>query len=110
MQGEIPKSDWKHFKKLHELALERLCEQTLNAVCKISKDSTRTHHERYQAVFGTIQENDKKIESGFDMLSRSRMIDHLAVMKSLDLIEETEIAKFTQETRDRLDLYLSIDA
>ena len=51
-----------------------------------------------------MQTYDKKIESAFNMLSRSRMMIHLATMRSLNLVEDTELETFTQETKDELKL------
>ena len=108
MSDKIPESDWKRFKKLRDLALERLCERALTAVTEIASDGSATQHERYLKVYRKIQTYDKQIASAFDGLSRSRAMMQLATIQSLKLVDDTELEAFTQETRDTLKLFASI--
>ena len=108
MNDKIAKSDWKHFTKIRELALERLCKRALEDVVDTASDSSTSQHERYLAIYRKIRDYDKQIESAFDGLSRSRMIMQLAIMQRLNLMEEPELEAFTQETRDHLESLASI--
>jgi len=108
MRDEIPKSDWKHFKIIRELALQRFCERALNELTEIAADESASQHGRYVEVYRKIQTCDEKIAAAFDNLSRSRMMVQLATIQSLDLIEDAELESFTQETRDKLKLFASI--
>jgi len=47
MMNQIKESDWKIFKKLRPLALERYCESLFEDVYKIIHNETGSAHERY---------------------------------------------------------------
>jgi hypothetical protein len=55
MTRQIPESDWKIFRQLHPVALERFCERTLSEVGRLASDTGKSAHERYLAVFRLIQ-------------------------------------------------------
>lgn len=104
MANNSSKSDWKHFKHVREIALERLCERALANMTDIASDSSTTFHDRFLQVYRTINECNEQIMAAFDMHSRSRMMVQLAIMQSLNLMEESEIQEFTQQVRDQLEL------
>jgi hypothetical protein len=43
---DITGSDWRIFKGLRKIALERFCERVLGEIAGISSDTTKTKHER----------------------------------------------------------------
>lgn len=100
MSNNIQQSDWKHFKTVREQALQRLCERALDYLVNIASDSSSTCHERYLDVYRRIQEYDKQIAYGFNDLSRSKMLQQIAIARTLDLIDDDQMGKFTQETQD----------
>lgn len=101
-------ADWKHFKYVRELALQRLCERALNDMVETASNSSVSHHERYLAVYRKIKDYDKQIASAFNILSRSRMLMQLVGMYRLNLIEESEVDGFSAETIDQLKRMASI--
>ena len=44
---DIKESDWKVFKPLREIALERFCERVLDEVARINLDTGTSKHQRY---------------------------------------------------------------
>jgi hypothetical protein len=99
MSSDLPESDWKAFRKLREVALERFCERILAEVGRITSDAKRTSHARYLTAFELIQERDDQIALAFNNPRRSVAISQLATMMSLDLISHQELRSFTPRTQ-----------
>jgi uncharacterized protein (UPF0262 family) len=95
----IAEPDWKKFRKLREVALQRLCEQILRETVAAATRDDQSSHERYLAVFRLIKERDKDIAFCFNGLSRSRALLQLAGMRRLGLITEGEVAQFSEATQ-----------
>lgn len=99
MAGDLPESDWKAFRKLREVALERLCERILAEISRVSSDTKRSTHARYLAIYELIQERNDQIARAFDNPRRSAAVAQLAAMMSLDLITKEELQGFTLRTQ-----------
>lgn len=102
MTREVPEADWRVFRKLREEALERLSEQILDEVARICADRTRGAHERYLEVFQLLRDRDRAMAGAFDYLSRSRMVQHLAAMKALGLVDTSDLSGMSRETQERV--------
>ena len=100
MTRNIPESDWKLFRQLHSIALDRFCEQVLAEIAQIVGDTKTTPHERYLKIFKVVEQRDRTIGDAFNDLRRSTAITRLLTISSHDLLTEDEIGRFTQETRD----------
>ncbi len=103
MPHPLPESDWKTFRELREVALQRFCGGVLEELRSVSQDGSRSHHERYLAVFRLLQDRDKQLAHAFDQPARSRMIVQLASIRALGLLSADELARFTEGTRDRIE-------
>jgi hypothetical protein len=55
---DFPESDWKLFRDLRDIALERFCKRILNEVHTIVRDGSRTYHERYLDAFRLWRRRD----------------------------------------------------
>jgi hypothetical protein len=99
MSTDLPESDWKSFRKLREVVLERFCAQILEEVGRIASDEKRTSHARYLAVYELIQERDDQIARAFNNPRRSAAVLQLATMMSLNLITQEELQSFTPRTQ-----------
>ena len=99
MPHNVPESDWKDFRELRELALQRFCERVLEELQPLTHDRSRSHHERYLAVFRLIRERDEQLAHAFNNPARSRMILQLAAIRALGLLSPDELERFTPETR-----------
>jgi hypothetical protein len=95
----IPESDWKLFRQLHALALERFCERVLSEVGRLASETGTSAHERYRTVYQLLQRRDRELGEAFDDLRRSTAWQQLAILRSRGLVTEEEMAGFSDETR-----------
>lgn len=106
MHNQIRESDWKVFKEIHKLALERYCQRVIEEVAKVAADGGKSHHERYLALFRLIRDRDKELASAFDDFRRSTAVLQLTLIKSLGLLTDDEFARFSPATRKQVDFML----
>ncbi len=99
MTKSIPESDWKIFRTLYKIALERFCAGVLAEVGTLASDEIQTSHERYLVIYKLMTERDKLLEDIFDRTSRSRALIQLTLMNTYELLTENEMAAFSEETR-----------
>jgi hypothetical protein len=95
----FPESDWKVFRELRRIALERFCERTLEEVHTILRDRSRTHHERYLAVFRLLRQRDEELAKAFNDPRRGRMIGQLVAIYAHGLLKPDELERFTEGTK-----------
>jgi hypothetical protein len=106
MTRQISEADWKLFRQLHALALERFCERVLSEIGQLAVEKTKSAHERYLAVFKMLQRRDKEMAEAFDDLRRSTAWHQLAVIRSRGLMTDEELARFSAETRAAVQVWL----
>jgi hypothetical protein len=99
---EIKESDWKILRRLQPLALERLCKRVLDEIESARNDSGRTFHQRYLDIYRIVEQHDREMAAIFNDVRRSNAMMRLALMRSSGLLEESEIASFSEETRAAL--------
>lgn len=99
MPREISEADWKLFRQLHPLTLERFCERVLADVSRLTSQAGPSAHSRYSAVFKLLQQRDQEMAEAFDDLRRSTAVRQLAVIHSHGLLTEEELARFSPETQ-----------
>ena len=99
MAPDVAEADWKRFRELRELALERFCKRVLVELEPLVQNGSRTYHERYLDVFHLLKERDRELARAFDDPRRSHMIEHLAAMRASGLVEAGELVLFTADTR-----------
>ncbi len=97
---EIKESDWKVFRKLHPVAVERYCERVLAESELLHRDPTRSAHERYLALYQLFREHDKELARLFDDFRRSTSLFQIAAIKGRGLLTDEEFAQFSEETRN----------
>ena len=96
---DVPESDWKLFRELREIALDRFCKRALEELERLRLNASRTHHERYLDIFRLLQDRDEQLAHAFNDPRRSRMIIQLAAIRAHGLLEPAEVARFTAGTR-----------
>src|SRR5258708_35064984 len=99
MTTTIPESDWKIFRQLHPVAVDRYCQKVLHDMERIAADSKKTPHQRYLAIYKLIERRDRDMSRAFDELRRSTALTQLAIIYSYGVVTEDEIMRFTPETR-----------
>jgi hypothetical protein len=102
----ISERDWKLFRQLHPLALERFCERALSELSRLASEAGKGAHERYLAVFGLLRRRDKELAEAFDDYRRSAAWRQLAVICAHGLLTEKEFARFGPETRAAVQTWL----
>ena len=100
MAANVPESDWKKFRSLREVALERLCDRTLKEIVRLAADASSGSHQRYLAIYELIQKRDRDMARAFDDPRRSQVLQQLSAMHALGLLEAGELDAFTDETRE----------
>jgi hypothetical protein len=102
MARDFPEADWKAFRDLRTVALERFCDGTLAEVNRISSDLTKTAHDRYVEIYRLIERRDRELARAFDAPRRSQAMSQLALISSLGLLTPEELSRFTPATRDSI--------
>jgi len=104
MSCSVPESDWKLLRQLKPLALQRYCDRVLDNVAKISTDESKNSHERYLDVYRYILSSDEELARAFNDHRRSTAIFRLAVIKSLRLLTPEEFGRFSEGTRQTVEV------
>jgi len=99
MSQHIPESDWRQFKEVHPMLSERFCRQTLEELASVIGSSEGSAHDRYTKAYGLLQRRDKELARAFDDFRRSTAITQLAMMRSMGLLADDELRRFTPETQ-----------
>jgi hypothetical protein len=108
MSQGIKESDWKLYRKLRAVALERFCQRILEEIERINSDSNKSSHDRYQAIYNLIKRSDKEIARTFDDFRRSTAVVQLAIICSLGLLPDEELQRFSSETRAAVETFLAL--
>lgn len=108
MNDRIKESDWKIFKELRPVALQRYCKRVMGDVDKIIHKESGDAHERYIEMYKIVHDADKKLSHMFDGFSRSKALHQLVMYYGNDLLKEEEIDQLSDETRERILAILKI--
>jgi hypothetical protein len=98
---EIEESDWKIFRRLHSIALERYCQRVLEEV-RAAAECKGDYHDCYRKVYRLIRNRDKTLASAFDDPRRSTAFVLLANMIDEDLLTEEELKQFSSEAQEHI--------
>jgi hypothetical protein len=100
MDRGIPESDWKVFRELRDVALERFYKRILSELRELADDDRKTSRERYLAVFELIRRRDDEIANAFnDNDRRSAAVQKIGLMHAYGLLTPEELARFTEKTQ-----------
>jgi hypothetical protein len=94
---QVTEADWKVFRRLRAIALERFCEDVLAEVKDIASDTRKSAHERYLAIFKAIQRRDEQIAIAFNDPRRSRAFLQLLNIDSLGVLTPEELSGFSPD-------------
>jgi hypothetical protein len=99
---EIKESDWKVFRRLHSIALERYCQRVLEEV-RVAAECKGDYHDCYRRVYRLIRDRDRTMAAAFDDPRRSTAFILLANMIGEELLTEEELKQFSLETQERIE-------
>ena len=100
---EIKESDWKVFRRLHSIALERYCQRVLEEV-RIAAECRGEYHDCYRKLYRLIRERDKTMAATFDDPRRSTAFLLLCNMIAEELLTEEELKQFSLEAQERIEI------
>ena len=106
--SDIKESDWKYLRSLKKALLDRLCNRILDniqAECNPEKRELDAH-EQYLKVYHLVNKGDKMVADCFDYWRRSNIIYKILFLIKHQVITDEEIAQLSDETKERLKLYL----
>jgi hypothetical protein len=103
MATQISEPDWKLFRRLQPVALERFCERVLAELARVGAGAG-TAHERYLAAYRLMRERDRELAAAFDGPRRSAAWEQLALILRAGLLTADEVAAFSDTTRAALHL------
>jgi hypothetical protein len=103
MSLDIPESDWRRFKEVHQKLLERYCRQILEEVMSANRGTEGTWHDRYLEVYKLIHQRDKQMANAFNDFRRSTAVMQLGIMRRMKLLTDEELSMFSEQTRVRVE-------
>ncbi|WP_248916757.1 hypothetical protein [Pseudomonas moorei] len=92
-------SDWKKFKELYKIALDRFCLRVLAEAETIAEHDALSPHARYRTLYQLMRDRDKDIVRTFDHYSRSSALMALETMVSHDLLTDAELSVLSDEAQ-----------
>jgi hypothetical protein len=98
---DIHESDWRVFRRLHSIALERFCKRVLEEVREAAVCETN-YHDCYRKVYELILIHDRRMAAAFDDLRRSNAFLLLANIIGEELLTAEELKQFSQEAQARI--------
>ncbi len=108
MSADIPEADWKRFKEIHSVLLERFCNRILGELMATCQLSNASAHDRYLKVYKLIKERDKQVASAFNDFRRSTAVLQLAIMRRMKLLKDEELQRFSEATQNRIRAFESL--
>ena len=93
-------SDWKKFKELRKIALDRFCQGVLAAAKAIAQhDGALSAHAGYGMLYGMIHDRNKDMAQAIDHNSQSRSsaLRGLWLMVMHDLLTEAELSVLSED-------------
>lgn len=98
----ISESDWRKFKNLRALALDRFCQGVLADAKTISEHGALSAHARYGMLYGVIHDRNKDMVHMFDYYSRSSAYSCLALIVHHDLLTDAELAILSEQALEAI--------
>ena len=74
MSRVINESDWRLFRKLEPIALDRFCERVLSEINRISSDSNKSSHQRYVDIFKLLERRDRELADAYLWVGAFRQV------------------------------------
>jgi hypothetical protein len=100
--SSVPEGDWKVFKQLHRVALERICERVLKEARGVMEAEGKNSIERYWDLNEFVRKQEKEIRQAFDDYRRSTAWVQILLIESMGLWTEEEIGRFSEETPEQI--------
>jgi hypothetical protein len=102
MLNEIPERDWKIFRQLHPIALERFGQRAVAEIQRLTAQGGQPPMEQFWNAFEFAAAQKKRVSDLFDDYRRSTAMMKVAELRDEGLLTEAEIARFSPEFREWL--------
>ena len=99
----MKESDWKIFKTIKDIALEKYCTLVLDESQDVISKQDENVHNKYLLLYKLLQNRDKQMALLFDGHRRSKAWLQLIAIRSEGLADETLLAKLSDEFREETD-------
>ncbi|WP_085683618.1 MULTISPECIES: hypothetical protein [unclassified Pseudomonas] len=96
----ISESDWKKYKELRKLALDRFCQGVLAETRTVAQNGALSAHARYLTLYRLIRSRDKDMAMTFDGLSRKDAWLSLRLMVAHNLLTDAELSVLSDKMRE----------
>jgi len=93
----MKEADWKRFKKVKVLALERFCAEAMSDFEGAIQEEDSSNHGRYLYLYKLVENADKRLSLLFDGHSRSKAQLQLTLLRSEGLVEDHELEGMSDE-------------
>ena len=100
MSGGIRESDWKIFRELHTVWLNRYCERVNHELTKRLSTSRLSPHERYLEAYKFGHRKGKELGQAFNDFRRSTALWQIRIIHGLGVVTDEELARFSDTTRN----------
>jgi hypothetical protein len=100
---EFKESDWKVFRRLHTVGLERYCQRLIEEV-RVATECTSDYRDCYLRLYRLIRERHKTMAVTFDDPNRSNAFLLLANIIAEELLTQEEIEQFSLEVQERIEV------
>ena len=108
MSRTIPECDWKVFRELRQVALERFCDKILTEAKAEIERPGKSSHEKYLTLYKLIQDRDDDVARGFNDFRRSTALMQIGIIHSMGLFTGEELRRFSSETLQIIEMYARI--
>ena len=98
----IPEADWRVFRSLHPIWIERFCKRVNGELLRTLSDDSRDAYEQYLAAYKLMHKRDKEIANAFNDFRRSTAVIQIAIIRKLGVITDEEFGRFSESTRASL--------
>ena len=102
MTRHCSEADWKVFREVQLAAIDRYCARALAKIESTMKDATESRLERLERVSEIARRYRKDLNRSFLDVRRSTMFLQLCSMQAAGVLEADEIARFSEDVRERL--------
>jgi hypothetical protein len=91
-------------RQLHPVALDRFCQRVLSDAARLASAAEPGSHERYLALFDLIRRRNRELSYAFDDLRPSTALVRSTFIQSHELLTDEEFGRFTEATREAVQL------
>ena len=108
MERNVCETDWKHFRWLHPIALERFSKGVIAEVAALAADASKAAHARFLALTELLEQRQVEASEAFDDQRRSSAFVQIARIRVLGTITDEEFARFAPETQEAVAIFLEL--